>query len=646
MYRWLMHSLIGTIVAADASPAGGAALTQVIGATAVGAALTFVLLALGLGHRTGRSDLLARAAAGAGRATGLPGWAALPVLVAGQTLLVAVLGMYWDIALHIDEGRDPGPLANPAHYFILFGLFGLFAAGFLALVLPEGRPGASAVKLTRDWHVPVGGLVLMGCGAFALIGFPLDDVSHRLFGQDVTLWGPTHLMLIGGAGLSLFGMLILLSEGRQALAGDTAAAAGPANAAGSGHRGASRRAKLLAVAARARVAGACGGLLIGMSVYQGEFDFGVPQFRLLFQPVLIAVAAGVALTCARMVLGRGGALAAVLFFLVIRGGLAVLVGGLFDHTTPHFPLYLVEGLLVEAVALTLGTRRALRFGLVSGGLIGTVGTLAEWGWSHVWMPLPWPGHMMGQALALTLLTGLAAGLLGAFAAGGLLRRPEVTAGALGRRAAIAAVLVIAATAAYLAPTSGGDELRAAVGLQPAGPGRVVATVRFNHPEQVRDADWLSSLAWQGHAKLHNRPLREIGPGVFRSSPMPVGGTWKTLLRLHQGSTLAALPVFLPLDSAIPAAEVPAARSFDRAFMADSRVLQRERKTDVPGWLWATAGLVVLGFFVALLGLMGWALTRVARTGGPSGPPAAGPVPRRAPGPVARVPAGDWAGVSR
>ena len=42
-------------------------------------------------------------------------------------------------------------------------------------------------------------LLLTACGAFSLIGFPLDDVWHRLFGQDVTLWGPTHLMLIGGA---------------------------------------------------------------------------------------------------------------------------------------------------------------------------------------------------------------------------------------------------------------------------------------------------------------------------------------------------------------------------------------------------------------------------------------------------------------
>ena len=52
--------------------------------------------------------------------------------------------MYWDISLHIDEGRDPGPLANPAHYFILAGLFGVFAAGFVASCCRASEPGASA----------------------------------------------------------------------------------------------------------------------------------------------------------------------------------------------------------------------------------------------------------------------------------------------------------------------------------------------------------------------------------------------------------------------------------------------------------------------------------------------------------------------
>ena len=48
------------------------------------------------------------------------------------------------------------------------------------------------------------------------MGFPLDDIWHRIFGQDVTLWGPTHLMLIGGASMTLVGMAVLLVEGLRA----------------------------------------------------------------------------------------------------------------------------------------------------------------------------------------------------------------------------------------------------------------------------------------------------------------------------------------------------------------------------------------------------------------------------------------------
>ena len=171
-----------------------------------------------MGHRSGRVQILGRMAAVAERASGLPGWAALPAGIAAVALNVALLGMYWDISLHIDNGRDAGPLANPAHYLILAGLFGVFASGVLAIVLPKERPGPGAVRIARDWYAPVGGVLMVACGAFSLIAFPLDDVWHRLFGQDVTLWGPTHLMLIGGAGLSLVGQSVLLAEGLRARA--------------------------------------------------------------------------------------------------------------------------------------------------------------------------------------------------------------------------------------------------------------------------------------------------------------------------------------------------------------------------------------------------------------------------------------------
>ena len=90
----------------------------------------------------------------------------------------------------------------------------------LAIVIPFDKPGPAAVRITRNWYAPVGGVLMAGCGLYALTGFPLDDIWHRIFGQDVTLWGPTHLMMIGGANFSLFAALLLEYEGRRALPGD------------------------------------------------------------------------------------------------------------------------------------------------------------------------------------------------------------------------------------------------------------------------------------------------------------------------------------------------------------------------------------------------------------------------------------------
>src|SRR5918999_3761913 len=210
-----MLTLLAQATTVDAEPAGGAELFEVIAATGGATLATLALVVLGFAHRTGRTDLLRRVARFAARDTGLAPFAALPSVLAAASLLTALLGMMWDISLHIDEGRDAGPLANPAHYLILIGLFGTFAAGFLAIVLPDGRPSPRAVRISGDWYAPLGGIALLAASGFALLGFPLDDVWHRVFGQDVTLWGPTHLMLIGGAGLTLVGTSALVIEGRE-----------------------------------------------------------------------------------------------------------------------------------------------------------------------------------------------------------------------------------------------------------------------------------------------------------------------------------------------------------------------------------------------------------------------------------------------
>src|SRR6476660_6610116 len=240
---------------AASQPAGGAAIKEIIIATAGAMIVTALLLWLGFGHRSGKVAHLGRAAALGERVSGLPGWAALPSGVATVSLITAVFGMYWDISLHLDVGRDPGPLANPAHYFILLGLFGIFSAGFVAMVLPQEDIGPTSVRITRDWHAPLGGVLVCACGAFSLLGFPLDDMWHRLFGQDVTLWGPTHLMLIGGAAMTLVGIAVLTVEGQRAnvTAGRPLA-----------ERGSTRALRAVALT---------GGLMLGLSTLQAEFDF-------------------------------------------------------------------------------------------------------------------------------------------------------------------------------------------------------------------------------------------------------------------------------------------------------------------------------------------------------------------------------------
>src|SRR4029079_11628386 len=133
-------------------------------------------MALGLvarAHRSGRSEILVLSARGLDRipgSRGLPSWSGAPVALTALSLATAVFGFYWDVSTHIDNGRDPGPFANPAHFFILAGLAGVALAGFLALLLADDDEHPGAVQLTRTWRAPVGGVMLLGCGVIALAG--------------------------------------------------------------------------------------------------------------------------------------------------------------------------------------------------------------------------------------------------------------------------------------------------------------------------------------------------------------------------------------------------------------------------------------------------------------------------------------------
>jgi hypothetical protein len=586
---------LATVFAAAPPPAGGAEIAQIVIATVAATLVTAALLFLGLGHRSGRTQILQRLADHGEKASGFPGWVAFPSAVATTSLLTAVFGMYWDISIHIDQGRDPGPLANPAHYFILAGLFGIFSAGFFAMVLPKERPSGVAVRIGRDWWAPLGGVLICACGAFSLIGFPLDDVWHRLFGQDVTLWGPTHLMLIGGAAMTLVGIAVLSVEGMRSNASSEVPI------------------RELVHTRLARAIALTGGLLLGLSTFQAEFDFGVPQFQLIFQPMLLMVAAGVGLVLARVYAGRGAALGAAVFFVVLRGGLALLVGPILGQTTPHFPLYLAEAVVVEAVAVFVSTKRPLAFGLASGVGIGTIGLAAEWAWSHVWMTLPWPGAAFPEAALLGFAAAIAASTLGAWIGTHLSPEPLAERSALLRRAAVCSAVVIAALVGYGLYTSPQQGVSAQVALHNVSgkDGREVeATIRLNPSDAAADAEWFDVTAWQGGSLVVD-PLKRTGPGVYRTTePIPVNGNWKTMIRFHEGNSLTALPIYLPRDAAIPVGEIPAPAHFTRTFGSEHTLLQREQKGGSPV-LVAIAYSTVAAITLSLLALLAWALHRLS-----------------------------------
>ena len=505
------------------------------------------------------------------RLTGLPGWCMAGALTALMSAGIAAFGLYWDVAWHIDFGRDK-ELFTPSHTLILIGLNGLVFAAIIAVIFATLDRSEGAGTGGRALRIPWSALVLGALGLGSAAAFPLDELWHQSYGVDVTLWSPTHLQLIAGGALSPIAIWLMIREGRRE------AGAAP-NMLGKGIEALS-----------------FGAILTGLATYQGEFDFGVPQFQVLYHPLLIAAAGGLALVAARAAIGTGGALLAVANFLGLRLVLGALVGGALNHSYPRFPLYLAAAVAVEVAAWWLGTEQRVRFALVSGALVGTVGVAAELAWVELsgWGSVRSTG--LPVAVVLSVVAATAAALLGVALVQGAVpsAEPKVQPMLL----ACAGLALVAVLAAPL-PRNVGD-VGAVITLDRLE-GEATVTVQLEPATAAQDATQFGVIAWQGGGRVLAE-LDEVGPGRYVSTrPIPINGEWKSLVALQRGDEVMAAPIYLPADPEIGASAIPAQLERREAFTRNTDILLREAK-EGPAWpalLSYTGVAVILAIWVAM-----------------------------------------------
>ena len=128
--------------------------------------------------------------------------------------LLGGLGLRWDIQWHLRIGRDSFWIAPHVMTYAGVALVVLLSFGLLAVETARHRPGplpAPIIRMlglvgSRGAHLSAWGIAL------TVLAAPIDDMWHRLFGIDVTLWSPPHLLGLAGAAVNSLGCLVLARE--------------------------------------------------------------------------------------------------------------------------------------------------------------------------------------------------------------------------------------------------------------------------------------------------------------------------------------------------------------------------------------------------------------------------------------------------
>jgi hypothetical protein len=135
--------------------------------------------------------------------------AAFWTLIAAK--LLAGWGVQWDIQWHVLIGRDTFWIAPHVMTYAGVSVVVLVSFGVLAWDTLRGGAPLPSLRLagligTRGFHLAAWGIAL------TVLAAPIDDLWHRLFGIDVTLWSPPHLLGILGGVVNSAGCLLIARE--------------------------------------------------------------------------------------------------------------------------------------------------------------------------------------------------------------------------------------------------------------------------------------------------------------------------------------------------------------------------------------------------------------------------------------------------
>lgn len=496
-----------------------------------------------------------------------------PSLVAGIAIAFSGAATYWDIASHFEGERER--FLTPPHIGIYSGVTVALLAIALGLLIDRLDRGATVRHaLLHPFRESRPGLAAAGTGmATALAAAPLDNMWHEIYGIDITIWSPPHLLAIFGVSAASLGLAMLVAPATR-----------------------SYRPILFHFLLSS--------LLTGLVITTGEFEFNGPQYRIAYHPMVLAAAAALVLAAASRGPHRWAATRVALIFEGLRLASVVFLAAR-GYPLPFVPLLLPTALIADLLRAAVA-RHPLLLGAGLGAVtVATNALVAELLGGIAWrgddLVLGALGAVLASAVATSIGVGLGRGLNG--------REPTFrVASSATFGVAVFLSLVFTVPSAF-AHDVGGDAGAGVISWEPGtfGPRQRVelriTDLRVTSGETPND---VTAEFWRAQHRLVV-PLRQEERGYLGTFELPDEGPWMLLIRVQAGDRSLLATRQVDVERAREPVNNPHAERFTLG-------LDKLAGSDPPQWLDLIAYGVSLGILGLLLAGLFRSLRRLAAEG--------------------------------